>query len=407
MSLRDTCSEFLSGGTPSTRRQELWSGDIPWITSASLSGLTVSAGSRRISESALRESATRLVPAGNLLVGTRVGVGKSAVNSVDVAINQDLTAGIVRTDRFHPAYLALHLHTSSCQEIFSAQKRGATIKGIPREDLYEIPIAAPPLQEQKAIAAVLLKIQVAVEIHNRLVVGGRELRATTTAKIFREGLRREPLKQTEIGDIPDSWRLDSLGEVARIERGQFTHRPRNDPRFYGGSIPFIQTGDVTKSNGRIRSYSQSLNELGLSVSRVFPKRTIVLTIAANIADTGILEFDSAFPDSLVGITPKPGLDPVFLEYYLRTQKPEMNRLAPKGTQKNINIQFLRPWPVPVPPTDEQQAMAHILSSIDAGLEATRARNEALRSLFSSMLHLLMTGQVRVSHTGSAGGTKSL
>lgn len=228
-------------------------------------------------------------------------------------------------------------------------------------------------------------------------VGGE---AIDTQELVRGKLR--PMKQTEVGEIPESWELVELSKVARIERGKFSHRPRNEPRFYGGTVPFIQTGDVAKCNGRIRTYSQTLNEEGLAISRLFPKGTIVLTIAANIADTGILEFDSAFPDSLVGITADQTVDPTFLECYLRTQKREMDRLAPKGTQKNINIQFLKPWPLPRPRMEEQRTIAHILRSVDDRLEvASRRLNEA-RAFFSSMLHLLMTGQVRVPVPTGAG-----
>ena len=272
---------------------------------------------------------------------------------------------------------------------------GAIFKAVNKDTLQAFEIELPPLSEQCAIATVLSKIQSAVTVQDRTVARLTELKAATMAKLFREGLRDEPLKQTEIGEIPESWEVAELGQVARIERGKFAHRPRNDPRFYGGNIPFIQTGDVAKSNGRIRTYSQTLNEEGLAISRMFPKGTIVLTIAANIADTGILEFDSAFPDSLVGVTPDETMDAVFLEYCLRTQKSEMDRLAPKGTQKNINIQFLKPWPVSRPSSDEQREIAHNLRCIDDRLDGASARRDALRKLFSSILHLLMTGQVRV------------
>ena len=125
-----------------------------------------------------------------------------------------------------------------------------------------------------------------------------------------------------------------LGDVATVERGKFAHRPRNEPRFYGGAIPFIQTGDVVKAIGEIREHSQTLNELGLSISKLFPAGTIIITIAANIGETAIASYPVAFPDSLVGITPK-GIDGSFLEYFLRIRKPYLNELAPESAQKNI------------------------------------------------------------------------
>jgi type I restriction enzyme S subunit len=294
-------------------------------------------------------------------------------------------------------FLALYLLDHDVRTGLAGKMEGATGRQrLGKSALGEWTMPYPPLAEQRAIAVVLAKIQEAVEVQDRIVATLKELKAAAMAKLFREGLRGEPLKQTEIGEIPESWEVVRLGDAASVERGKFAHRPRNHPRFYGGLIPFIQTGDVTKCNGRIRAYSQTLNEEGLSISRLFPKGTIVLTIAANIADTGILEFDSAFPDSLVGITPDQTIDPAFLEYYLRTQKSEMNRLAPKGTQKNINIQFLRPWPVPRPSIHEQRAIIHGLRIIDDRLAIESARLDVLKSSFSSMLHLLITGEVRLS-----------
>lgn len=193
--------------------------------------------------------------------------------------------------------------------------------------------------------------------------------------------------------LPSYWKVVKLGEVAKIERGKFTHRPRNDPDFYGGDIPFIQTGDVTASNGRIKNYLQTLNEKGLSVSKIFPKGTIVITIAANIGYTGLLEFDSAFPDSLIGITPTNEtihIDNEYLNYYLWTQQPEMDRQAPRGTQKNINIQFLHPWLVVIPPLPEQRAIAHILRTIQKAKEARQRELELERERKATLMQYLFT-----------------
>jgi type I restriction enzyme S subunit len=106
-------------------------------------------------------------------------------------------------------------------------------------------------------------------------------------------------KQTEVGVIPEDWDVSPFGSLAAIDRGKFSARPRNDPRFYGGDIPFIQTGDVTRSGGKITKFNQTLNRQGLRVSRLFPKETLFFTIAANIGDVGIASFEAACPDSLV------------------------------------------------------------------------------------------------------------
>jgi type I restriction enzyme S subunit len=128
---------------------------------------------------------------------------------------------------------------------------------------------------------------------------------------------------------------------------------------------------------------------------MFPAGTILITIAANIGFTGILEFDSACPDSLIGITPNENLHTEFLNYYLITQQPEMDRLAPKGTQKNINIQFLKPWPVPLPSFEEQTAIAEAFAATDRKIRLTTQKRIQLQDLFRTLLHELMTAKTRV------------
>ena len=184
-----------------------------------------------------------------------------------------------------------------------------------------------------------------------------------------------------------------MGDVAEVERGKFAHRPRNEPRFYGGDIPFIQTGDVVKSTGKIKEHSQALNELGLSISKLFPAGTIVITIAANIGETAIATYPVAFPDSLVGITPS-RIGTLFLEYFLRTRKSYLNELAPKSAQKNINLEDLRPLLVPFPSYSEQHGIAETVNGVEAMVEVAREELLSLRLLKESAADALLTGRVR-------------
>ena len=253
----------------------------------------------------------------------------------------------------------------------------------------------PPLPEQKKIAHILSTVQRAIEAQERIIQTTTELKKTLMHKLFTEGLRNEPQKQTEIGPVPESWEVKRLGEIARIERGKFSHRPRNEPRFYGGAYPFVQTGDVSNCDGYVRSFTQTLNEDGLVISKMFPSGTILITIAANIGFTGILKFDSACPDSLIGISPSERVQTEFLNYYLMTQQPKMDRLAPKGTQKNINIQFLKPWPVPLPSVDEQEEIAEAFCATDQKIGLAAAKRNELKDLFRTLLHQLMTAKTRV------------
>ena len=202
-------------------------------------------------------------------------------------------------------------------------------------------------------------------------------------------------KQTEVGVIPEDWEVLSFGKLAHIERGKFTARPRNDPRYYGGDIPFIQTGDVTNANGHITTYTQTLNAEGLKVSKRFPRGTLFFTIAANIGDVGFAMFDAACPDSLVAITPTQNTDKRWLSYELAKRKKSFESIATHNAQLNINLEKLRPYPLPRPPLPEQRAIAEALSDVDGllgGLDRLIAKK---RDLKQAAMQQLLTGQTRL------------
>ena len=175
------------------------------------------------------------------------------------------------------------------------------------------------------------------------------------------------------------WVERNLEAICKIQRGKFSHRPRNDPRFFGGKYPFIQTGDVVKSNGGSVQASQTLNELGLSVSKLFKPPIVLITIAANIGDTGLLDREACFTDSVVGLIPNKDVCPYFLELAVRGKKEYLNKIAPAAAQKNINNEILSLLPLLVPKFEEQQRIASCLSSLDGLIAAQGDKLEALKT----------------------------
>lgn len=192
-----------------------------------------------------------------------------------------------------------------------------------------------------------------------------------------------------------NWRIKRLEEVARVERGRFSHRPRNDPAFYGGGIPFIQTGDVSNAKlGHIREFSQTLNQRGLTVSKIFPKGTLMVSIAANIGDAATLDFDAACPDSVIAVTAGENLDSRYLRYYLRSRQSWIQYLAPAGAQKNINVDFLEDIEIEYPSLPEQRKIADILSTWDEALEKLDTIIEAKEGRKKALMQQLLSGERR-------------
>ena len=124
---------------------------------------------------------------------------------------------------------------------------------------------------------------------------------------------------------------------------------------YKGPYPFIQTGDIAQSGGRITSHEQTYSEAGLRQSRLWPAGTVCITIAANIAHSAILTYPACFPDSVVGVVPDTDLCLTeYLEFFIRTARADLEQYAPATAQKNINIGILSDVAVPLPPYQEQQ-----------------------------------------------------
>ena len=170
-------------------------------------------------------------------------------------------------------------------------------------------------------------------------------------------------------ELPDGWEWVRLGDAALLERGKSKHRPRNDESlFVNGTYPFIQTGDVANCNAKriIDCYSKCYNEKGLKQSRLWPKGTLCITIAANIAETGILGFDACFPDSVVGLVPfYPISDVNFFDFFFRAFKNDLIRLAPATAQKNINLNILNTIIFPLPPLNEQKRIVEKVDQLMA------------------------------------------
>lgn len=210
------------------------------------------------------------------------------------------------------------------------------------------------------------------------------------------GRRAKPLPDIDPADapfeLPEGWTWARFPELGEFGRGKSKHRPRNDPALYtGGTHLMIQTGDVARSGGRIKTHTNKYNDVGLAQSMLWPKGTLCITIAANIADSGILDFDACFPDSVVGFVPAPGFENArYFEYFVRTAKANLLEFAPATAQKNINLEILTSVLIPLPPLAEQH---RIVAKVDAlmalcdRLEAALTTTDTTRArLLEALLH---------------------
>lgn len=204
-------------------------------------------------------------------------------------------------------------------------------------------------------------------------------------------------KMEKMNVIPFGWTITKLGNLGEVNRGRSRHRPRYAKELYGGPYPFIQTGDIKASNGRINSHTQTYNEKGLAQSRLWPKETMCITIAANIAETGILCYPACFPDSVIGfIANKNKCDVYFIEYMFRFLRRKLKNEATGSVQDNINLQTLERLEFLLPPLAEQKRIAQVLNSLDDKIENNKRINQHLEqmafAIFDDMFPCVSNGE---------------
>ncbi|MCK4614423.1 MAG: restriction endonuclease subunit S, partial [Thermoplasmata archaeon] len=210
----------------------------------------------------------------------------------------------------------------------NSRKISETISGLVRgihlypKDVLNLKIPFPPLPVQKKIVAILEAAEQLKEWRKKADKLTDEFLKSTFLEMF-----GDPVKN------PKGWEVKMLGDVGCIKRGKSKHRPRNAPELLTGPYPLIQTGDVANSDRYIRKYHQTYSELGLSQSKMWPSGTLCITIAANIANTGILKFDSCFPDSIVGFTPKDYVKIEYVQYWISFLQKDIEMNAPESAQK--------------------------------------------------------------------------
>jgi type I restriction enzyme S subunit len=247
------------------------------------------------------------------------------------------------TDIVDPDYFGYFFQSKSYRENISRMSSGANINNLKREYFERLTIEVPSFEEQRGIVGKLDRINLLIQKRKEAITLLEDYLTSVFLDMF-----GDPVLNTK------NWKTLKFEDVGTLERGKSKHRPRNAPELLGGTHPLIQTGDVSNAGTYIETFSSTYSDLGLLQSKKWPKGTLCITIAANIAKTGILAFDACFPDSVVGFIPNEKLtNNEFILFWMSFLQKSLEEMAPESAQKNINLEILRKLDVIVPPIDIQ------------------------------------------------------
>jgi len=401
--------DFNLGRTPPRGSPIYWNdGKYPWVSISDMTpnGLitdTAEKVSQQAYDSIFRG---KLVPEGSLLMSFKLTIGRMSRLGIPAFHNEAIISFQPSPEEISPEYLSYYLSQINYKYYQDTAIKGQTLN---KGKLNSLEIALPPLPEQKKIAHVLSMVQRAIEAQERIIQTTTELKKALMHKLFTEGLRNEPQKQTDIGPIPESWEVVPLNQLADLKNGyafkskdyvaesntlnirmsnirpgaQFDleYNPRFLPDRFAESLKsfLLEDGDL------IIAMTDMAND---------PKILGVPTIVRNPSDKKLLLNQRV--GKLVP-TDNSSVNFEFLRFYL-SRKPAQRYLiscAKKGVQVNIGKKDILSVPIAFPKPDEQKTIVQCFNNLDDKQAVAQHRVTALQDLFRTLLHELMTAKTRV------------
>lgn len=373
--------EIKGGGTPSKNEGSFWGGDIPWASVKDLKGSRISKTEDSISELGVKNSATNVIPAGTIITATRMALGRFAISTVDMAINQDLKALIIKDDKKLNRNYFFHFLESKAIYIQNEGK-GATVKGITLDFLRSIDVPFPPLAEQKRIAEILDKAD---------AIRSKRQQAIQLADDFLKAVFLDMFGDPVTN--PNGWDVRPLGGIVDIKGGGTPSK--SEKLFWNGDIPWASVKDIkTKYLDKTSDFISAAG-VANSATHIIPKGTIITPTRMALGRFVINTIDVAINQDLKAlfINKNYAIEQEYLIDFLRLQQAKIESEGKGATVKGVTLDFLKSLKVMIPSIEMQKKYCDIKTR----LEITQAKFDITLqqkiNFFNAVCHQAFSGQL--------------
>ena len=258
-----------------------------------------------------------------------------------------------KTERINSEYLPFFIASDYFMDEAIRISVGSLSPTVNWKELKELEFTIPTLEAQEKLTKTLIAANDLKEKYEELLAITDDLVKSQFIELFGDPVTNSKKLPTK-----------KLSELGELNRGVSKSRPRNKPELLGGPYPLVQTGEVTAAELYITSYENTYSEAGLAQSKMWPKGTLCITIAANIAQTAILGFDACFPDSVVGFLAGNNVKQIYIHYWFGFFQKILEEQAPQVAQKNINLKTLSELDVMVPSLEQQNEFVSFVEQTD-------------------------------------------
>jgi type I restriction enzyme S subunit len=402
--LGDLADKIIGGGTPSRSNPTYWGNEIPWVTVKDFSTFVPDSTQEYITYLGLKNSSTSLIPQGNLITSTRMALGKAVIYNVDVAINQDLKAIYLKKDIDRKyIYYWFQANSKKLQDLGS----GSTVMGISTADLKSLSLPLPPLKEQQAISEVLSDMDRMISQTEALIEKKKAIKQGMMQELLKPkkaGINaKRKFKQTEIGEIPEDWEVDTIDSVSKIfGRIGFRGYTVNDIVEEGkGAISLspsnIQDGTLNISKVTYISWYKYEESPEIKVKN---GDILLVKTGSTYGKTTIVQglVDSATVNPQIVILKNITCNALLLSYIIKspTFQNQINTAVVGGAIPTLSQEKVNKFLIPLPPLKEQQAIADALSGIDINISTLESKLQKLKLQKQGMMQALLTGRIRLT-----------
>ncbi|MDK2090321.1 restriction endonuclease subunit S [Aliarcobacter butzleri] len=339
---------------------------------------------------------TYVISQGDILVGMDGDFNAVKWKGIDSLLNQRICKIETEENSLDKEFMYQSLQS----ELNKIHRKTAatTVKHLSTKDIKKIKIFFPLLEEQKKIADILSTVDKKIAFVEENINATEELKKGLMQKLLTEGIGHTEFKDSEIGRIPKSWEVKSIGSLTSLTAGG---TPSTQIKDYWNpkEVPWLSSGEVNKKIIYFTDNMISKQGLNNSAAKFIPKYSVLIALAGQGKTRGtvaISEIELTTNQSVASILPSEKLDMYFIYYNLDSRYEEIRSMSTGvGGRGGLNLAILKSIKIALPPQKEQKQISEILSTVDKKLENLKEKKLFFQELKKGLMQKLLTGEVRV------------
>ena len=408
----DEIGDIVSGGTPSTKNEDYYGNEIPWITPKDLSGYDskyISKGERSITKLGLEKSSAKLLPKGTILFSSRAPIGYVAIAQEDLCTNQGFKNIVCNPQVAHNEFIYYRMKLAK-KELESVAG-GSTFKEVSGKVMKEFKIKLPSIEQQKRIASILSSLDDKIELNNEMNKTLEDMAQSIFKRWFvdfefpnEDGQSYKSsggeMVESELGMIPKGWEVKTINEMVNVTdyvaNGSFASLKNNVKQ--GEDEDYAILIRLVDHNRGFKGPYMYVDENGynfLSKSKLYGGEIIISNVGANAGTV----FKAPYLQKPMTLGPnsimilKSTLDN-YLYYYLTSDIGQNNLKGILGgsAQPKFNKTDFRNIQIVLPNDDIIEKFNSVINTIIEKIELISRENRIIESVRDNLLPKLISGQ---------------